>query len=87
MSVQSLKAIVLTLAFLSLNAFASANSLSSRMYIPKRCPKVNRVIESGIRVECKTCPYTLCTNKIVYPSNLRITVNGWAAGSTIKCEE
>jgi len=87
MAVQLPKAIIIALAFFSIHAVGRTDILSPRMYIPKRCPEVSRVVQSGFNVECKTCPYSLCTNKAVYETNAGITVNGWTAGSSINCDD
>jgi hypothetical protein len=29
-------------------------------------PSINNTVESGMMTECKTCPYSLCTNKAYY---------------------
>jgi hypothetical protein len=87
MAIQLPKAIIVALTFFSLRAVGRPDTLFPRMYIPKRCPDVSRVVESDFNVECKTCPYSLCTNKVVYETNADIIVNGWTAGSSINCDE
>lgn len=40
-------------------------------------------VEKGIQTECKTCPYSLCTNKAAYEYEQDMTLTCWTKGDTI----
>ena len=40
-------------------------------------------VESGIQTECKTCPYSLCTNQLELLYGTEITLTCWTYGDNI----
>lgn len=40
-------------------------------------------VEDGIQTECKTCPYSLCTNKVAYEYSTDLTLTCWTTGDNI----
>lgn len=40
-------------------------------------------VESGIQTECKTCPYSLCTNQLEYLYATEMTLTCWTYGDNI----
>jgi hypothetical protein len=48
-------------------------------------PKPNLVntVEKGVNTECKTCPWTLCTNKAFYEGGDNVTLTCWTHGTEI----
>jgi hypothetical protein len=48
---------------------------------------INNTVEHGVNTECKTCPYTLCTNKAYYESDALVTVTCYTHGTVIDDDE
>jgi hypothetical protein len=48
---------------------------------------INNTVEHGVNTECKTCPYTLCTNKVYYESDALVTVTCYTHGTVIDGDE
>ncbi|ESZ98117.1 hypothetical protein SBOR_1496 [Sclerotinia borealis F-4128] len=46
-------------------------------------PPFNNTLEKGVATECKTCPYTLCTNKEFYDYGTVATLICWTSGTVI----
>ncbi len=46
-------------------------------------PPINNTLESGVETECKTCPYSLCTNKAFYEYDTQVTLLCWTRGTEI----
>ena len=46
-------------------------------------PAINNTLEKGVQTECKTCPYTLCTNKEFYTYSKVVTLDCWTTGDSI----
>lgn len=46
-------------------------------------PSINGTLEFGVETECKTCPYTLCTNKAFYGYDTQVTLTCWTEGTSI----
>ncbi|QSZ37570.1 hypothetical protein DSL72_008668 [Monilinia vaccinii-corymbosi] len=46
-------------------------------------PPFNNTLERGVATECKTCPYTLCTNKEYYGYNTIVSLICWTTGTVI----
>jgi len=46
-------------------------------------PAINNTLEKGVETECKTCPYTLCTNKAFYTYSTAVTLVCWTRGTRI----
>lgn len=40
-------------------------------------------VESGIRTECKTCPYSLCPNQLAFDAGDALTLTCWTYGDNI----
>lgn len=40
-------------------------------------------VEDGIQTECKTCPYSLCTNQAAYEYGYEMTLTCWTRGDLI----
>lgn len=40
-------------------------------------------VESGIQTECKTCPYSICTNQVAYLYDTEMTLTCWTYGDNI----
>lgn len=40
-------------------------------------------VESGIQTECKTCPYSLCTNQLALEYSTEMTLTCWTYGDNI----
>lgn len=40
-------------------------------------------VESGIATECKTCPYSLCTNQLAFDYGNEMTLTCWTYGDNI----
>lgn len=48
---------------------------------------ITNTVEHGVNTECKTCPYTLCTNKAYYESDANVTVTCYTHGTAIDDDE
>jgi len=46
-------------------------------------PPINNTLEPGVETECKTCPYSLCTNKAFYEYDTPVTLVCWTRGTVI----
>lgn len=46
-------------------------------------PPINNTLEQGVATECKTCPYSLCTNKAFYDYNTQVSLVCWTQGTVI----
>lgn len=46
-------------------------------------PPINNTLEKGVETECKTCPYSLCTNKAFYEYDTQVTLLCWTRGTEI----
>jgi hypothetical protein len=46
-------------------------------------PYINNSLEHGVNTECKTCPYSLCTNVAAYESEDPIKLTCWTHGDVI----
>lgn len=46
-------------------------------------PAINNTLEKGVETECKTCPYSLCTNKAFYTYSTTVTLACWTSGDSI----
>ena len=44
---------------------------------------ISSSIEKGVNTECKTCPYSLCTNKAAYDGSTGVTLLCWTRGTVI----
>lgn len=44
---------------------------------------VPSTVEDGIQTECKTCPYSLCTNVAAYEYGHDMSLSCWTRGDTI----
>lgn len=44
---------------------------------------VPSTVEQGVQTECKTCPYSLCTNKVAYEYNHDMLLTCWTRGDSI----
>lgn len=44
---------------------------------------VPSTVEEGIQTECKTCPYSLCTNVAAYEYGHDMSLSCWTRGDTI----
>ncbi|CAN8101229.1 unnamed protein product [Discula destructiva] len=44
---------------------------------------VPSTVESGIQTECKTCPYSLCTNAAAYEYDHDMSLTCWTRGTTV----
>ncbi|OCL14595.1 hypothetical protein AOQ84DRAFT_280768 [Glonium stellatum] len=67
---------------LLLLAAALASSAAVRVSHPK--PSINNTVEHGVSTECKTCPYSLCTNKLYYDSDTpAVVLQCWTHGTEI----
>lgn len=45
--------------------------------------KIPSRVEDGIQTECKTCPYSQCTNKVAYEYQQALTLTCWTRGDQI----
>ncbi|KAI9648264.1 hypothetical protein NHQ30_002896 [Ciborinia camelliae] len=46
-------------------------------------PPIKNTLEPGVATECKTCPYSLCTNKKYYDYNTVVSLTCWTTGTAI----
>ncbi len=46
-------------------------------------PSINNTLEYAVETECKTCPYSLCTNKEFYTYETEVTLTCWTSGTDI----
>ncbi|CZT47113.1 uncharacterized protein RSE6_07642 [Rhynchosporium secalis] len=46
-------------------------------------PPINNTLEHAVATECKTCPYSLCTNKAFYDYDTAVTLLCWTRGTVI----
>ncbi|CAD6442170.1 bbbc2ba7-e44e-49d6-960a-c04561a073dc [Sclerotinia trifoliorum] len=46
-------------------------------------PPFNNTLERGVATECKTCPYSLCTNKEYYDYDTVVSLICWTTGTII----
>ncbi|KAI9047517.1 hypothetical protein LZ554_008233 [Drepanopeziza brunnea f. sp. 'monogermtubi'] len=46
-------------------------------------PPINNTLEQSVETECKTCPYSLCTNKAFYEYNTQVSLVCWTNGAEI----
>jgi hypothetical protein len=46
-------------------------------------PYIVNTVERGMNTECKTCPWTLCTNTVYYESEDNVTLTCWTHGTEI----
>ncbi|KAF7960792.1 hypothetical protein EAE96_000465 [Botrytis aclada] len=46
-------------------------------------PPFNNTLEQGVATECKTCPYSLCTNKEYYNYETVVSLICWTTGTVI----
>ncbi|KAM3075549.1 hypothetical protein ACMFMG_007691 [Clarireedia jacksonii] len=46
-------------------------------------PPINNTLEHAVETECKTCPYSLCTNKVFYEYDTQLTLVCWTSGTVI----
>ncbi|KAF5871816.1 uncharacterized protein Bfra_008840 [Botrytis fragariae] len=46
-------------------------------------PPFNNTLEKGVATECKTCPYSLCTNKEYYDYDTVVSLICWTTGTAI----
>ncbi|KAH7319116.1 hypothetical protein BKA65DRAFT_95143 [Rhexocercosporidium sp. MPI-PUGE-AT-0058] len=46
-------------------------------------PPINNTLEQGVATECKTCPYSLCTNKAFYDYDTQVSLVCWTRGTVI----
>ncbi|PQE33927.1 NLP/P60 protein [Rutstroemia sp. NJR-2017a WRK4] len=46
-------------------------------------PPINNTLEHAVETECKTCPYSLCTNKKFYEYDTQVTLVCWTSGTVI----
>ena len=46
-------------------------------------PAINNTLEKGVQTECKTCPFSLCTNKAFYSYSTAVTLACWTSGDSI----
>lgn len=46
-------------------------------------PPINNTLEHAVETECKTCPYSLCTNKEFYEYDTQLTLVCWTSGTVI----
>jgi hypothetical protein len=46
-------------------------------------PSIINTVEKGVNTECKTCPWTLCTNKEFYEGTDNVTLTCWTHGTEI----
>jgi len=44
---------------------------------------LTNTVEKGMRTECKTCPYSLCTNTVYYEELENLTLLCWTRGTVI----
>ncbi|KUJ08886.1 uncharacterized protein LY89DRAFT_741715 [Mollisia scopiformis] len=55
-----------------------AKTLTAKIKTP-----INNTLEYGVATECKTCPYSLCTNKAYYDYGTTVTLLCWTVGTQI----
>ncbi|KAJ5037244.1 uncharacterized protein L3040_007421 [Drepanopeziza brunnea f. sp. 'multigermtubi'] len=46
-------------------------------------PPINNTLEQSVETECKTCPYSLCTNKAFYEYDTQVSLVCWTTGAEI----
>ena len=66
------KSVILRLVLIASNAVAQQ---------PAR--NITNTVEEAMRTECKTCPYSLCTNTATYEGLDVVTLLCWTRGTVI----
>jgi len=57
--------------------------VSGKSLMAKVQPSINNTLEKGVETECKTCPYSLCTNVAWYTYSTNVTLTCWTSGTSI----
>lgn len=57
--------------------------LASGVVAQQPADNLTNTVEKGMRTECKTCPYSLCTNTVYYEELENLTLLCWTRGTVI----